>query len=82
MLHKVKEELDNTEAGLEKLTNGNRSVSTEMISYFGRTYGNSRTDIYVQIPVYVTFEFGTILDMGHQREFWCIYLYIAAFPIS
>ena len=20
--------------------------------------------------------------MGHWREFWCIYLYIAAFPIS
>ena len=30
----------------------------------------------------VTFEFRTILVKCHRREFWCIYLYIAAFHIS
>ena len=42
----------------------------------GRTYGNSRLEVYVRI--YVTFEFRTKIDKGHRREFWCIYLYIAA----
>ena len=42
----------------------------------GRTYGNSGLEIYVRI--HVTFEFRTKIDKGHLREFWCIYLYIAA----
>ena len=42
----------------------------------GRTYGNSRLEVYVRI--YVTFEFRKSLDRGYRREFWCIYLYIAA----
>ena len=61
---------------IDKCQNANRSVSTEMISYFRRTYGNSRLDVYIR--KYVTFEFWTNLDKGHRREFWCIYLYIAA----
>ena len=42
----------------------------------GRTYGNSRLEVYVRI--YVTFEFRQSLDRGYRREFWFIYLYIAA----
>ena len=50
------------------------SPSVQLIS--GRTYGNSRSEVYV--PIYVTFEFCKSLDRGYWREFWCIYLYIAA----
>ena len=42
----------------------------------GRTYGNSRLEVYVRI--YVTFQFRKSLDRGYRQEFWCIYLYIAA----
>ena len=42
----------------------------------GRIYRNSRLEVYVRI--YVTFEFRKSLDRGYRREFWCIYLYIAA----
>ena len=42
----------------------------------GRTYGNSRLEVYVRI--YVTFEIRKSLFRGYRREFWCIYLYIAA----
>ena len=42
----------------------------------GRTYRNSRLEVYVRI--YVTFEFRKSLDRGYRREIWCIYLYIAA----
>ena len=41
----------------------------------GRTYGNSRLEVYVRI--YVTFEFRTKIDKGQRQEFRCIYLYIA-----
>ena len=42
----------------------------------GRTYGNSRLEVYIRI--YVTFEFRKSLDRGYRRELWCMYLYIAA----
>ena len=42
----------------------------------GSTYGNSRLEVYIRI--YVTFEFRKRLNIGYRREFWCIYLYIAA----
>ena len=42
----------------------------------GRTYGNSRLEVCVRI--YVTFEIWKSLFRGYRREFWCIYLSIAA----
>ena len=48
----------------------------EMIGYSGKTYGNSRLEVCVQM--YVAFEFWKKIDKGHRREFWCIYLYIAS----
>ena len=46
-----------------------------MMAISGRTYGNSRLEVYVRI--YVTFEFRKSLDRGYRWEFWCIYLYTA-----
>ena len=42
----------------------------------GRTYVNSRLEVYGRI--YVTFELRKSLDRDYRQEFWCIYLYIDA----
>ena len=42
----------------------------------GRTYGNSRLEVYVRI--YITFEFRKSLDRGYRREFLVQIPYIAA----
>ena len=58
---------------LDEILNLIESVSEDFPSY---SYGNRRLEVYVRI--YVTFEFRKSLDRGYRREFWCIYLYIAA----
>ena len=64
--------------GLEKLTNANRSVSTGN----DRLFPVELTEIADWKSMaeynYVTLEFREKNDKGHRREFWCIYLYIAA----
>ena len=64
-------------SGLEKLTNANRSVC----SVSDRLFPVELTEIAdwnSMSEYYVTFEFRKSLDRGYRREFWCIYLCIAA----
>ena len=63
--------------GLEKLTNANRSVC----SVSDRLFPVELTEIadWKSMSEYMLHSnFGKALTRGYRREFWCIYLYIAA----
>ena len=64
-------------SGLEKLTNAKRSVSTGN----DRLFPVELTEIsdWKSMSEYMLhWNFGKKNDKGYRREFWCIYLYIAA----
>ena len=72
--------------GLEKLTNANQSVSTVNANQSVSTVNDRlfpveliEIDDWKSMSEYMLHSnFGKNPDKGHQWEFWCIHLYIAA----